>query len=65
MGTIDRFKNWLKEKLALQSEIVCINWNCKHRRADSFACNLKQVVIDKNGICSDYEEAANGRRDEH
>ena len=51
---LDKFKNWLKDRLALQTEVVCIRSDCVNRRCDGFACKYKQIVIGEDGKCMEF-----------
>ena len=50
----------IKMKIGVEIEsvckITCFNTNCKHRLRYAFFCNLKNIEIDEEGQCTNFDE---------
>ena len=46
-----RAENWIKDTRIR----YCGAYSCRHRKDDSFDCNLKEISIDNEGKCELFE----------
>ena len=59
MKLIDSIKRWFASEIqdAMQqyTQLTCCSMSCKHRNIFDFSCRMKEVWLDEEGRCTNYE----------